>query len=435
VEHITIRQLLTHTSGLRDNYYSAGLTALGLSWNEIKQEVTMAGKARFDLVKDCAAILASDVVAKVNSYCNDAFTLLGALIQFNSGMTYEDWVNRKLKPDARFADIARHPVDLARAAKYYGANDGADVGGVFHPDYAAFSACGGYYASAHAICDWLDAVMQKEVFNGRPILVEPRPLMDFRLGCDGFDFGPLQGLAKNGGTAVGVMLVPGTAPVMAGSTNVRVCYLKGHGKDRFTAFVQTNEPADADPMLVNGLMGIREYLYTPTAMPWVPPELTAHGGLRAKRWRSVSGDVAALRFTPAVESAVNVAGEIADRTNLLSGATIPFALTDLQTVELTGVLTLPAGEYRLRISSDDGSLLYLDDVLILDDDGNHPLKSDVSRWRTFSAAGKKLKVIWYNSGGGAGLYLESNKRPDLAWHAIPAACFSTPAVTLQPPTP
>lgn len=61
-----------------------------------------------------------------------------------------------------------------------------------------------------------------------------------------------------------------------------------------------------------------------------------------------------------------------------------FGNVDLQdsfAIFFTGQLIIPEeGWYALRLNSDDGSILWLDDKLVLDNDGNHPmrLKQDTS---------------------------------------------------------
>ncbi|WP_051315716.1 alkaline phosphatase family protein [Arenibacter certesii] len=61
------------------------------------------------------------------------------------------------------------------------------------------------------------------------------------------------------------------------------------------------------------------------------------------------------------------------------------------------------GNYTFYISSDDGSKLYVNDKIVVDNDGNHGVKE--KNGRIMLAKGKhKLEVQWYNSGGGYGLY-------------------------------
>ncbi|MCB0628102.1 MAG: alkaline phosphatase family protein [Lewinella sp.] len=77
-----------------------------------------------------------------------------------------------------------------------------------------------------------------------------------------------------------------------------------------------------------------------------------------------------------------------------------------------------AGEYQFYLASDDGSKLWVNDQLVVDNDGDHGV---IERSGTVNLpAGKqKLRVEWFNGGGGMGLYL-FYKGPGISKQLIPA---------------
>ncbi len=60
--------------------------------------------------------------------------------------------------------------------------------------------------------------------------------------------------------------------------------------------------------------------------------------------------------------------------------------------------------YDFYISSDDGSMLYIDDQLIVNNDGNHGMDEKQDKARLEKGL-HKIKVVYYDSGGGNGLKL------------------------------
>jgi CubicO group peptidase (beta-lactamase class C family) len=418
VQNVTIKELLQHRSGLTDDKKKEGQARMasygGFEDVDIFDEVTADNMCFFDLVKACVVVCAADVGTKDGVYSNVGFDLLSGLVQFNVGCNFEDWARKKLFPDARFDDIAKRPVDPARAAYYYGESDGGAALGVFHPDYRHFSFTGGFYTSPRAICDWVDAVMTDENFNGRPILKNSSLLLSEFLGCDKIDLGFITGLAKNGG-----------ASPRNGHTNARIGWLRGFGKERVTVFFQSNEPIKADPALALGLHSIRRWAYPPATVP--PPPLAApllqRGQLKAVVWTAALGDVAAQEVVIAPQNqTVALGGRSLSCSDLLGGASSGINPNQTQIIRFTSYLLVPKGSYIFEMASNDGSLMFLDDVLVIDNDGNHPLKSVMSESVDFDGSAKKLEIIWYNSVGAGGLYLaQSNVQSPDAPAPLPAA--------------
>lgn len=79
------------------------------------------------------------------------------------------------------------------------------------------------------------------------------------------------------------------------------------------------------------------------------------------------------------------------------------------------------GVYTLSISSDDGSRLYVDGKLVVDNDGNHSMTKR-SASMPLSAGLHEIRVEFYDNNGDAGLEL-SWVRPDGVSEIIPPVCF------------
>jgi hypothetical protein len=62
------------------------------------------------------------------------------------------------------------------------------------------------------------------------------------------------------------------------------------------------------------------------------------------------------------------------------------------------------GIYTFKLTSDDGSWLYIDDILVIDNGGNHATKS-VTGTVTLEAGKHKIMIKYFDAGGGAVLSL------------------------------
>jgi PA14 domain len=63
------------------------------------------------------------------------------------------------------------------------------------------------------------------------------------------------------------------------------------------------------------------------------------------------------------------------------------------------------GKYTFYLNSDDGSKLYIDDQLVIDNDGDHSLL-ELSGEKELSAAKHKLRIEFFEAGGEAILELD-----------------------------
>jgi len=458
VTDITLRQLLTHTSGIRDGKMFP--ERLGLTMGQINNENDPSGKAFFDLRRYISVLFSQDTADRVGSYSNDGYNVLGAFVQFLTGTPFEAWCRVKIFPTKAFDDIARRPVDMGRAARYYerDANGNFTVGN-HHPDYADFGACGGWYASASALCAWTHAVMSKRSFGGtasasaatipagagrrlrplpkvallrlgRPILSEPNQLFELGLGFDGgsLDLGYLHGRAKNGGTGT-----PG------GSTNCRLVYLDGYGSYSVVAFAQANCAVDANPLLEAGLPPLRRWLYDPTPLPdrpvFVQPRFDAPGLSRTAFWEDAGKQQTAQDAVQLTIQPASVPGVTPERTNMF-GAT-PYApgrsANQPVFVRLSGYLRVAeAGTYRLQLSSDDGAMLWSGETLVIDNDRHQGMASATGQFTATAYAAVPIMIDWYNLSGFGGLYLEWQRPGTSAFEPIPVDAFRQGLLKLPP---
>ena len=93
-------------------------------------------------------------------------------------------------------------------------------------------------------------------------------------------------------------------------------------------------------------------------------------------------------------------------------------------IEVTGVLNIEeSNNYVIRLVSDDGSRLYLDDRLLVDNDGLHGPEARDSEL-ILEEGPHPIKVEFFQSGGGAALSLQWAKHGDDGFSVIPSEAFT-----------
>lgn len=78
------------------------------------------------------------------------------------------------------------------------------------------------------------------------------------------------------------------------------------------------------------------------------------------------------------------------------------------------------GGYKFSTESDDGSLLYLDGALIVHNDGDHGMQERTG-YAYLQQGFHAIKIVYFNSGGAAGLKVKYGKVPEEQLTEIPAA--------------
>ena len=97
----------------------------------------------------------------------------------------------------------------------------------------------------------------------------------------------------------------------------------------------------------------------------------------------------------------------------------------------TGFLRVgTAGSYTLSLNSDEGSKLWLDGELVINNDGRHPMR-ERSATRTLTAGDHSLRVEYFENTGHAGLIL-SWAGPGISKQVIPASALFQAAPAAQP---
>ena len=83
-----------------------------------------------------------------------------------------------------------------------------------------------------------------------------------------------------------------------------------------------------------------------------------------------------------------------------------------------------AGEYAFRVESDDGSRVYVDDQLVVDNDGPHGMAGKRSKPIQLSAGPHKYVVSYTNRSGASGLS-SGWRGPGFKWQKVPAELMKT----------
>ena len=178
-------------------------------------------------------------------------------------------------------------------------------------------------------------------------------------------------------------------------------------------------------MLTTGLQALSLVLgKRPGPLPSLGAGTPPANGLRQSVYWENAG---ALQSASSIKPVTVAAGAAA--TDLLGSGNIADARAHnaVSMAELRGSLDIAVpGAYRFRLSSDDGSVMWLDDERIIVNDGNHALRAVESRAFDLAAGAYPLRVQWYNAAGGGSLLLEWQTPGAAAYAPVPAARF-TPA--------
>lgn len=102
----------------------------------------------------------------------------------------------------------------------------------------------------------------------------------------------------------------------------------------------------------------------------------------------------------------------------------PDAPADQFGVRIVGTIRAHAdGEYHFRLSSDEGSRLYLNEDLLIDHDGVHAMTSQQVTIE-LEAAYHPIEILYFENSGPAGLHLEWRPPGQTGWVTVPASAFA-----------
>lgn len=109
----------------------------------------------------------------------------------------------------------------------------------------------------------------------------------------------------------------------------------------------------------------------------------------------------------------------------------PGAASEMFAVRVVGSIRAHAdGQYRFRLDSDDGSRLFIDDQLVIDNDGLHSMRSREARV-TLEAGYHPLEIFFFERYGTAGLILEWQPPGATSWVVIPQTAFADLNATIE----
>jgi CubicO group peptidase (beta-lactamase class C family) len=177
-QKITVRHLLTHTSGLKD-------------WTEIKEF-----SYRREYSPEEFVVLVKDFPLQFQpgdnwSYSNTNLPLIGIIVELASGRSFEDFVDERIIKPLNLASIRfKHQEDVIanRATGYVLRNDVWKNGEPFRPKVIAPS--GGILATVVDLAKWWEAVLQSRVVKRASLdqMLAPAKLNDGRTIAHGFAF-------------------------------------------------------------------------------------------------------------------------------------------------------------------------------------------------------------------------------------------------------
>lgn len=177
-QRITVRNLLNHTSGLKD-------------WTEIKE---FSYRREYSPEEFIALVKDFPLTFQPNEnwlYSNTNLPLIGIIIERASGKAYEDFVTERIIKPLYFPTIRfKHQEDVVpnRATGYEWRNNRWENGEPFRPKIIAPS--GGILASTIDLARWWEAVLQGRVVKQTSLeqMIKPTKINDGRSFAHGFAF-------------------------------------------------------------------------------------------------------------------------------------------------------------------------------------------------------------------------------------------------------
>jgi len=143
---ITLHQLLTHTSGLAQNYAADGIT-------DLEGAVTAV----------CAAPLAGPPGEEFR-YANDNYNLLAIIVQLVSGQSFEDYLRQRLFRPAGLKQSGFWGMVSARDAKKFASVQREPSGPTAQPNWG-FRGAVGAYSTAEDLFRWQQALFAGGVLS------------------------------------------------------------------------------------------------------------------------------------------------------------------------------------------------------------------------------------------------------------------------------
>ena len=106
---------------------------------------------------------------------------------------------------------------------------------------------------------------------------------------------------------------------------------------------------------------------------------------------------------------------------------------NIYSVRWTGFVVAPtAGEYTFHVTSDDGSRLWIDDDLVVDNWGDHAMEERAGKIELEAGVPRRLRIEFYENMVYAGVKLEWSA-PGLEREVVPTKCLFGPDATFADP--
>lgn len=233
----------------------------------------------------------------------------------------------------------------------------------------------------------------KAVFKGEPV-----PKLMYRMNAAMLN--PVIHPTSDGYTPAGGLFVGETAELKITNPNER-------GEIRFTldgSIPTENSPLFTTPLTLNQTTVVRAQIFDNGS----PISQLETGYFRILKNASRHG----VKYTTYQKDEMEMLPDFSLLTAIGTGTTMEIDLVDVElpreesvAAVFEGFVDIKAeGRYRFYLASDDGSKLYINDELVVDNDGDHGvIEKDASKRLT---TGKHpIRVEWFNGGGGKFLAL------------------------------
>jgi hypothetical protein len=157
------------------------------------------------------------------------------------------------------------------------------------------------------------------------------------------------------------------------------------------------------------------------AAPASPAEGAGLRGEYFAKSMSLEGDPVLVRVDPVIDF------------DWAEGAPADEVGANIYSVRWTGFIVAPtAGEYTFHLTSDDGSRLWIDDDLVVDNWGDHAMEERAGRVALATGVPRRVRIEFYENMVYAGVRLEWSA-PGLAREVVPAKCLFGPDATFTGP--
>lgn len=172
----------------------------------------------------------------------------------------------------------------------------------------------------------------------------------------------------------------------------------------------------------DGLLESKSATVTITVTPVEDPQVSYKPGLLAEFFDYTTALTAIPNLTGRTPDVIRTDAQIAYASVTTAWAGLPSTMSDTFASRHSGWLKVDtAGSYTLFVSSDDGSRVFLDGALVINNDGVH-LMQERSATRTLTVGYHRLQVEFFEGTSGAGLEFRWSG-PGISKQLVPASAL------------